>query len=338
MRHRPRDRVVAAHGIRTRNFLHVVATDLAVPGLDHALHRAIHPSDPAQLYRLNKGLAHLRASIPALAPLRWANAALWRVALLFERHSDPASLQSDEPTLPLVFPLLGANAGIRILIWPARSSVTPLLLPDESFRNAVTGNTRAFEIATMAGPLPLGGFLVAFADFPVVNLLGAALGCAFLGLLRPVRRLHPPSRAAGQRTSRDVFAGAEFIWRKKVILGASTLDLVAVLLGGGVALLPIYADQILHVGPIGFGWLRAAPSIGAFTMAMWVAHRPALLHRGRALLRSPSSLPPLSSSAFPTGSGSRCSRCSSPARSTTSPSSSAHLSCNGSHPTPCGAG
>lgn len=241
-----------------------------------------HPSAPALLYRLAKGLAHLRASIPALAPLRWAKAALWRVALLFERHSDPASLQSDQPALPLVFLLLGASAGIRILIWPARSSLTPLLVPGESFGNAVTANTRAFEIATMAGPA-LGGFRVAFADFPAVDLLGAALECAFLGLLRPVRYLHPPSRAAGQRTWRDVFTGAEFIWRKKVILGASTPDLFAVLLGGAVALLPIYADPILHVGPIGLGWLRAATSIGEFAMAMWVAHRPALLHRGRAL-------------------------------------------------------
>lgn len=181
-----------------------------------------------------------------------------------------------------MFLLLGASAGIRILIWPARSSLTPLLVSGESFGNAVTGNTRAFEIATMAGPA-LGEFRVAFADFPAVDLLGAALECAFLGLLRPVRYLHPPSRAAGQRTWRDVFTGAEFIWRKKVILGASTPDLFAVLLGGAVALLPIYADQILHVGPIGLGWLRAVTSIGEFAMAMWVAHRPALLHRGRAL-------------------------------------------------------
>jgi MFS family permease len=237
---------------------------------------------------LNLALAALsfwHASIPALAPLRWANAALLRVALLFERHTDPASLQFDQPALPLVFLLLGASACIRILIWPARSSITPSLVPGESLGNAVTWNTSAFEIATMAGPA-LGGFLVAFADFPAVYLLGAALECAFLGLLRPVRYLHPPSRAAGQRSWRDVFAGAEFIWRKKVILGASTLDLFAVLLGGAVALLPIYADQILHVGPIGFGWLRAAPSIGAFAMAMWILHRPALLHPGRALLWS----------------------------------------------------
>ena len=81
-----------------------------------------------------------------------------------------------------------------------------------------------------------------------------------------------------------MLAGAEFIWRKKVILGASSLDLFAVLLGGATALLPVYADQILHVGPIGFGWLRAAPSIGAFGMAMWLAHRAPLERPGRALL------------------------------------------------------
>lgn len=83
-----------------------------------------------------------------------------------------------------------------------------------------------------------------------------------------------------------MLAGAEFIWRKKVILGASSLDLFAVLLGGATALLPIYADQVLQVGPIGFGWLRAAPSIGAFTMAMYIAHRAPLSQPGRALLWS----------------------------------------------------
>ena len=237
---------------------------------------------------LNLALAALsfwHAAIPALAPLRWANAALLRIALVFERHGDAASLRFDQPALPLVFLLLGASACIRILIWPARASITPLLVPGAHLGNAVTWNTSAFEIATMAGPA-LGGFLVAFADFPAVYLLGAALELVFLRLLRPLRYFQPPTPAVGHRTWRDVFAGAAFVWRKKVVLGASLLDLLAVLLGGAVALLPIYADQILHVGPIGFGWLRAAPSLGAFTMAMWLAHRPALRHPGRALLWS----------------------------------------------------
>ena len=230
-------------------------------------------------------LSFWHASVPYLAPLRWANALLRWVALLFEQHADPASLHFDNPALPLIFLLLGANACLRILIWPARSSITPLLLPAESLTNAITWNASAFEVATMAGPA-LGGFLVAWLDFPAVYALGATLDITFLFLLRPVKYLQPPTRSVVRRTWGDVLAGADFIWRKKVILGASALDLFAVLLGGAVALLPIYADQILQVGPIGFGWLRAAPSIGAFAMAMWIAHRPPLAHPGRALLWS----------------------------------------------------
>ena len=231
-------------------------------------------------------LSYWHASVPALAPLRWANAALRHTALIFERQADPVSLHFDHPALPLVFLLLGTSACVRILMWPARSSITPLLVPNARLGNAITWSTSAFEIATMAGPT-LGGFLVAFADFPAVYALGAALDVAFLLLLRPVKYFQaPPARPPVRRTWRDVFAGAEFIWRKKIVLGASTLDLFAVLLGGAVALLPIYADQILHVGPIGFGWLRAAPSIGAFSMAMWLAHRPPLARPGLALLWS----------------------------------------------------
>ncbi len=222
-------------------------------------------------------------SVPALAPLRWCNEGLLQLALIFERHAEPGSLHFDNPALPLVFLLLGASACIRILIWPARSSITPLLVPNAHIGNAVTWNTSAFEIATMAGPA-IGGFLVALTDFTPVYVLGAALEVAFLLLLRPIGYFQPPAATKIRRTWGEVFAGADYIWRKKVILGASTLDMFAVLLGGAVTLLPIYADQILHVGPIGFGWLRAAPSIGAFAMAMWIAHRPPLQSPGRALL------------------------------------------------------
>jgi hypothetical protein len=105
-----------------------------------------------------------------------------------------------------------------------------------------------------------------------------------VALISRVTYLYPPTPATGQRTWRTTLAGAEFIWRKKVILGASSLDLFAVLLGGATTLLPIYADKILHVDAIGFGWLRAAPSVGAFSMAMMLAHRAPLRRPGRALL------------------------------------------------------
>lgn len=223
------------------------------------------------------------AAVPALAPLNGANHLLRSLALIFERQVDPATLHFDRPALPLIYLLLCAHASARILTWPARSSITPLLVPNEALSNAITWSTSTFEIATVAGPA-LGGFLVALLDIPSVYALGAALELGFLIALGRVTYFQQPQRNAIRRKWRDLLAGVEFIWRKQVILGASSLDLFAVLLGGATALLPVYADQILHVGPIGFGWLRAAPSIGAFAMAMALAHRPPLARPGFTLL------------------------------------------------------
>lgn len=230
-------------------------------------------------------LAFWHWAVPDLAPLRLANGWLHDLATLFERHGDPAALRFEEPALPLVFGLLLLHACARILVWPARASITPLLVPTPALGNAITWNSSAFEIATVAGPA-LGGVLVAAAGIPAVYALGAGLELGFLAALRGVSYFQVPPRPVMRRTWRDVFAGAEFIWRQKAILGAGTLDLFAVLLGGATALLPIYADQVLHVGPIGFGWLRAAPSLGAFAMAMWLAHRAPLRKPGEALLWS----------------------------------------------------
>jgi len=229
-------------------------------------------------------LSYFHAAIPDLAILRWCNRGLRDLALVFERHADPAALNFDIPALPLMFLLLLVAAVVRILTWPARSSIIPQLLPTAALPNAITWNSSAFEIATVAGPA-LGGFIIAFGGFQVVYLMDAALGLLFLFLLRNVRYHQAPSPApADSRSWRGVLAGAEFIWRRKVILGASSLDMFATLLGGATALLPLYADQVLHVGPIGLGWLRAAPSLGAFGMAMWLAHRAPLAAPGRTLL------------------------------------------------------
>jgi MFS family permease len=242
----------------------------------------------AALVFLNLGLAALaywHTAVPAFTPLRWGNALLRALAVPFERHADPATLHFDDPALPLVFLLLLAHATVRVLIWPARGSIMPLLVPVEILGNAITWNSSAFELATITGPA-IGGMLIDRVGFGIVYAGGAVLEIVFLVLLRPVKYLVAPVRAAAQRSWRDVLAGAEFIWRQKAMLGASCLDLFAVLLGGATALLPVYADQILHVGPSGFGWLRAAPSLGAITMALFVAHRPPLARPGHALLWS----------------------------------------------------
>jgi hypothetical protein len=116
-------------------------------------------------------------------------------------------------------------------------------------------------------------------------LLAAGCALASAGLLVPVRP-RPGRRAREGISLRSLLAGLRFVWTTKLILATITLDLFAVLLGGAVALLPVYARDILHVGPGGLGWLQAAPSIGAILMAIGLAHRPPLRRAGRALLWS----------------------------------------------------
>ncbi|MEI6861845.1 MAG: MFS transporter [Verrucomicrobiota bacterium] len=221
--------------------------------------------------------------IPIWAPLRAGNAVLRRIAGIFEHHVGTEALHFDEPALPLMFLLLFVMAALRVLAWPARSSIIPSLLPRTALSNAITWNSSAFEIATITGPA-VAGFVVAGLDFQAVYLLDAVLGlvsCLLLGRVTCLAVTEPP---AAHHLGQDWLVGARFIWNRNVILGANTLDLFATLLGAATALLPVFAKEILHTGPIGLGWLQAAPSIGAFSMAFWQAHRPPLRQPGRTML------------------------------------------------------
>ncbi len=225
--------------------------------------------------------------VPAWAPLRAGNAALRAIAGVFERHAVPGELHFDRPALPLMFLLLFVMASVRVLAWPARSSVIPRLLPRNALSNAITWNSSAFEIATISGPA-LAGFVVAWLDFQAVYLLDATLGlvsCMLIGRVRCLPAAEPTTPAA-HHVGQDWLVGARFIWHRKIILGANTLDLFATLLGAATALLPVFADKILHTDSIGLGWLQAAPSLGAVSMATWLAHRPPLERPGRVMLWS----------------------------------------------------
>ena len=151
---------------------------------------------------------------------------------------------------------------------------------------AETGSTvrvREFRPQDPAGPLPALVYLHGGAwmqGSPETHWdITAGIAALFLKP-RPVERTGAPPRL------RDMFDGLHHIWREKTILGALTLDLLAVLFGGATALLPVYAKDILHCGPIGNGALRAAPYLGAFLMAVWLAARPKFRHAGRAMLWS----------------------------------------------------
>ncbi|MFS8084803.1 MAG: MFS transporter [Acidobacteriota bacterium] len=148
---------------------------------------------------------------------------------------------------------------------PAQQALVPQLVPAHLLSRALAFSSMGNQVSVIGGPA-LGGFIyVAGAD--VVYALCAALFAMASGLFASVRHVHvpPPAEPVSLAT---VFAGVHFIWRRKQILGAISLDLFAVLLGGAVALLPIYAKDVLHVGSWGLGLLRGAPAVGALAMSI----------------------------------------------------------------------
>jgi MFS family permease len=175
---------------------------------------------------------------------------------------------------------------------PARWAILPQIVPLRHFADAVSWRTGAWQISSVAGPA-LGGVALAlgYRSFMPELVRGAApayLADSTLGVIVAVvlSGITPAPRAdkAEPMTRQSLFAGLKYVFEHDLILAAITLDLFAVLLGGATALLPKFADDILHVGSVGFGFLRAAPAIGAVGMAFWLAHRPPLRKSGRSLL------------------------------------------------------
>jgi MFS family permease len=187
-------------------------------------------------------------------------------------------------------PLWGMYAALlvtgiaRAFQQPAKASLLPQIVPREQFSNAVTWNMGAFQLAAVVGPA-LGGPLIAHYGQPVlVYLCDVIASMLFCGLLVFVRRAAPTSAPASGVSLASLTAGVRFLQHNKILLAAMTLDMFAVLLGGAVTLLPVFAEKILHVGATGFGWLGAAPAVGALCTSMWLAHRPPIQHAGRDLL------------------------------------------------------
>jgi len=172
-----------------------------------------------------------------------------------------------------VYFILVALGITRAFSGPAMRALVPLLVPAEHFPSGVAWEGSMTQTATVLGPAA-GGFLYAlfhgpgtvYATAMVIEAVAIffAVGIKARGPLRPPQFL----------TVESVLAGLRYIWRQKVILGVVSLDLFAVLLGGAVALLPVYAGDILSTGPWGLGLLRSAPGVGAVTMAVLLAHKP----------------------------------------------------------------
>jgi MFS family permease len=167
---------------------------------------------------------------------------------------------------------------------PAGRSLLPALVPVEVFPNAVAWNSTTYQTAAILGPA-IGGLLYALFRGPsgvyATSVVACVVATAALGRIH----IRPSDRAKEEEVGlRTVLAGLHYIWTHKIILGSISLDLFAVLLGGAVALLPVYAREILHTGPWGLGLLRAAPGVGAALMAILLAYQPLRRRVGKIML------------------------------------------------------
>jgi MFS family permease len=172
---------------------------------------------------------------------------------------------------------------VRSFNGAAGQSMVPQLVPEKHFPNAVAWAQTVFNAATIIGP-SLGGLIYAIFRGPAAVYISSLVAAAISVIAASRIRLNPAKRDPEPVTLDTIFAGFRFIWKKKLILGLISLDLFAVLLGGAVALLPVYAREILHTGPWGLGILRTAPAVGAVLTAVLLAHRPLRHQAGATML------------------------------------------------------
>lgn len=172
-----------------------------------------------------------------------------------------------------IFAVLALLGIVRSFNGPVSRALLPQLVPEEHFPNAVAWASTFFQGAAILGPA-LGGIIYAAFRGPAA-VYGLAAGMAIAAIFSVLRiKTQAKARAREPINSSTVLAGFRYIWREKLILGSISLDLFAVFLGGAVALLPVYAREILLTGPWGLGLLRTAPGVGAAAMAVFLAHRP----------------------------------------------------------------
>ncbi|MGB3646009.1 MAG: MFS transporter [Mesorhizobium sp.] len=180
-----------------------------------------------------------------------------------------------------IFAVLAMFGVARAFYGPASSSLFANLVPPEDFANAIAWNSSAWQMATITGPVA-GGLLyglsaeAAYATAAMLMVIAAAL---IFTIPKPAQR-----GETARPTLETLFAGFSYIRGEKVVLGAISLDLFAVLLSGATALLPVYARDILELGPWGLGLLRSAPGIGAICVAIWLAGHPIRNHAGATML------------------------------------------------------
>ncbi len=193
-----------------------------------------------------------------------------------------ATTYQDALSLPLLFALGAAHGMARVFTAPAMSAIAPNIVPPALLPKAIALNSIAWQSGTVAGPAAAGLLYASNASMPYW-LAAILAGLSLLAMLG-IRRLPPPEGNRREPPLSLMAGGARFVWNDRFLLGCISLDLFAVLLGGATALLPVYARDILHVGPEGLGQMRAAPAVGAALVALWLSFRPTAHNVGAKML------------------------------------------------------
>jgi MFS family permease len=184
-------------------------------------------------------------------------------------------------SVPLLLAVAVVFGASRAFFHPAASATTPMLVPRPMLARAIAWSSLGFYTTGVFGPA-LGGILVAISPLAAYGTGLALYLVAALNLLTVKKSTRPAAQAGSPLTL--VREGLSYVWRQKIVFGAISLDLFAVLLGGATALLPVFARDVLHVGAEGFGLLRAGPAIGATIVGIYLASKPIRAHAGKYIL------------------------------------------------------
>ena len=209
---------------------------------------------------------------------------IWSQVVLVFCSLGLTALSFTHGPLPLIYACLLLYGCAVAFESPASAILVAQIVPEHAFENAATWESSIGQLASVLGPA-LGGLLIALLkSAALVYALNAGAALTFIILLFFLRLNQQKTYTVEATTFGAMVEGLRFLKSSQIILAAITLDMFAVFLGGATALLPIFAKDILHVGPSGLGWLRAAPSIGALGMSFVTAHMPPLKKAGRTLL------------------------------------------------------
>ena len=220
-----------------------------------------------------------RIALSALIVLVGCSIALWSLA--HSTHGIVPGAHSSR--LSAIYAIIVVSGIARAFLQPARQALSAELVPRELYPNAITWRSGSWQLAAVLGPA-IGGGLYALGGTSLAYAVDAALIITAVLVLWSIRHVSAPRAETNQRMLTSLTSGLRFVRGEPIILGAMSLDLFSVLFGGATALLPVFAAEILHVGPAGLGILRAAPAAGAIITSITLTQFPPFERTGRTLL------------------------------------------------------